>query len=76
MKDLKEFFTININCRLFIPTIEDKNKYLFKLHYKSKLFGELVYPVIKNDYTKDGWKVIKQGIKENIYITLKRKGVY
>lgn len=76
MKALRSYFTINMNCRLFIPTIEDRNEYIFKLHYKSSLFGELVYPIIKNDYTKEGWKIIKQGIEENMYINLKRRGIY
>lgn len=76
MKDLRNYFTINMNCRLFVPTIEDRNEYIFKLHYKSNLFGEFVYSIIKDDYTKNGWKIIKQGIKEDIYINLKRRGIY
>lgn len=69
MKDLQKYFTIRIKGKTFVPTIEDK-QYLFKLHYDVN-----TYPIIKKDYTKEGWKIIKQGIKENLYINLKRKGV-
>lgn len=72
LKDLPKYFTIVINGRVFVPTVEDRNKYLCKLHYKSRVFGELVYPLIKDDYTKEGWKIIKRDIKENMYINLKR----
>lgn len=42
MKDLKEFFTININCRLFIPTIKEDEKYYHIEYNRNKSTGVML----------------------------------
>lgn len=71
MNDLKEFLTIAINCRLFVPTITEDKKY-YHVEYKSKLFGQLHFAVTKSSYMK----AIKMTIKNEIYKELKERGVY
>lgn len=71
MQDLKELFTININTRLFVPTIKVDKKY-YHIEYESKLFGQLHFAVTKSSYMK----AIKMTIKNEIYNELKKRGVY
>lgn len=67
MQDLKELFTININTRLFVPTIKEDKRY-----YHSKLFNQLHFAVTKSSHMN----ATKITIKNEIYKELKKRGVY
>lgn len=76
MTILKDFFTININCRFFIPTIKD-NGLTYSIEYnRNKSTGVMSFCIVKKDRTDLGWKAIKRGIKDDIYNRLKERGVY
>lgn len=70
MKDLKDFFTININSRIFVPTIKEDKRY-YHIEYKSNIFGELHFAVTKSSYMK----AIKITIQNDIYDELKIRGI-
>lgn len=74
MKDLQKYFTIKIKGHVIVPTIEERN-YTYRIEYPVALNLCISYPIIKDEYTKEGWKVIKDGIKENLIITIKRHEV-
>lgn len=70
MKDLKDFFTININSRIFVPTIKE-DKICYHIEYKSNIFGELRFAVTKSSYMKAS----KITIQNDIYDELKIRGI-
>lgn len=85
MKDLQKYFTIKIKGHVFVPTIDERN-YTYRVNYDIEntiidfkypvvLNLCISYPIIKDEYTKEGWKGIKDGIKENLIITIKRHEV-
>ena len=69
---ITRLFTIKIKGVKYVPTIEDRNKHLFKLTYND--IGK-TYQIIKEEYTKDSWKIIREGIKEDLYRQIKRKRI-
>lgn len=71
MKDLQKYFTIKIDGVKYVPTIEDR-KYTCRLYYDTAYNLTISYPVIKDEYTTEGWKVIKDSIKENMRRKLKQ----
>lgn len=76
MKDLKDFFTININCRLFVPTIKEDEKY-YRIEYnRNKSIGITSFCIVKRYRTELEWKQLKRGVKDSIYLKLKESGVY
>lgn len=75
MKCLQKYFTITIKGVKYVPTIEDR-KYTYRLYYNiDELNFDITYPIIKDDYTKEIWKIIKQSIKEDFVRQLKRKRI-
>ena len=71
MKALQKYFTIKINGVEYVPTIEERN-YTYRLYYDTPYNLILSYPIIKDDYSNDGWKVIKDSIKEDMRRKLKQ----
>lgn len=71
MTSIKDFFTININCRLFVPTVTENEMY-YELVYKSQHFGTLQFAVSK----QTDLRKCKKQIAVDIYEALVRKGIY
>ena len=76
MKDLKDFFTININCRLFVPTIIDDGLRYSIMYDRNNSIGITSFCIVKRDRTEFEWKQLKRGIQDSIYLKLKESGVY
>lgn len=75
MKCLQKYFTIRNESVKYVPTIDDR-KYTYRLHYNIDALNLYIsYPIIKDDYTDDGWKIIKYSIKEDFVRQLKRKRI-
>ena len=75
MKCLQKYFTIINKSVKYVPTIEDR-KYTYRLYYNIDALNLYIsYPIIKDDYTDDGWKIIKNSIKEDFVRQLKRKRI-
>lgn len=74
MKDLQKYFTIKIDGVKYVPTIEDR-KYTCRLYYDTAYNLTISYPLIKDSYTKEGWKAIKQTMKEDLSRQLKQKEI-
>lgn len=75
MKCLQKYFTIRNKSVKYVPTIEDR-KYTCRLYYNIDALNLYIsYPIIKDDYTDDGWKIIKNSIKEDFVRQLKRKRI-
>lgn len=72
--DLQKYFTIKTKGVAYVPTIEDR-KYTYTLNYDTAYNLTISYPIIKDDYSKDGWKAIKQTMKEDLSRQLKRKEI-
>ncbi len=82
MKDLVEYLTLRIKGNTFVPKIIERN-YTYRLYYDTPYNLILSYPIVKDDYSTDGWKVIKNSIKEDMRRKLKqcendlkRKGLF
>ena len=71
MKDLQKYFTIKTDGINYVPTIEERN-YTYRLYYDTPYNLILSYPIIKDEYSTEGWKVIKDSIKENMKRKLKQ----
>lgn len=71
MTSIKDFFTININCRLFVPTVTENEMY-YELVYKSQHFGRMQFAVSKQINLRQ----CKKNIASEIYNMLVRKGIY
>lgn len=75
MKCLQKYFTIRNKGITLVPTIEDR-KYTYRLYYIiNELNFNITYPIIKEEYTKESWKIIRDGIKEDLYRQIKRKRI-
>ena len=75
MELLQKYFTIRSKGITYVPTIEDR-KYTFRLYYTiNELNFNITYPIIKEEYTKESWKIIREGIKEDLYRQIKRKRI-
>ena len=75
MKCLQKYFTIRNKGITYVPTMEDR-KYTYRLYYSvDELNFDITYPIIKEDYTKESWKIIKDSIKEDFVRQLKRKRI-
>ena len=70
MKGLQKYFTIKTNGVNYVPTIEERN-YTYRLYYDTPYNLILSYPIIKDEYSTDGWKVIRDSIKEDLKRKLK-----
>ena len=82
MKDFQKYFTIKIDGVKYVPTIEDR-KYTYRLYYDTPYNLTISYPIIKDDYSKEIWKILKADIKEDLkrqlnrkYIELRRKELF
>ena len=75
MKCLQKYFTIRNKGITYVPTIEDR-KYTYRLYYSIyELNFNITYPIIKEDYTNESWKIIKDSIKEDFVHQLKKKRI-
>lgn len=72
MTSLKDFFTININCGLFIPTIKEDEKYYHIEYNRNKPTGAMHFAVMKTS----NLRMAKKTISCDIYNRLKERGVY
>lgn len=72
MTILKDFFTININCRFFIPTIKEDEKYYHIEYNRNKSTGVMHFAVMKTS----NLRMAKKTIACDIYNILKERGVY
>lgn len=73
MKDLVKYLTLRIKGDTFVPTIIER-KYTYRINYTVDNL-EVSYPIIKDDFTNDGWKRIKTDIKDDFKRALKRKHI-
>lgn len=69
MNKIIKFFTFKIKGKNFTPTVKDGGKYILLLRYDDV---DKDYPILKHQSKN---KIVKDTIKEDIYITLNRKGV-
>lgn len=69
MDNVIKFFTFKIKGKTFVPIIKKSGKYLILLRYD--VVGK-DYPILK---TKTNSKIVRDSMKEDIYITLHRRGV-
>lgn len=75
MENLQKYFTIIVKGIKYVPTIEDR-KYTYRLYYSvDELNLDITYPIIKEEYTTESWKIIRDSIKEDFKCQLKRKRV-
>lgn len=67
MDNVIKFFTFKIKGKTFVPIIKKSGKYLILLRYD--VVGK-DYPILKTNS-----KIVRDSMKEDIYITLHRRGV-
>lgn len=70
MKDLVKYLTLRIKGEDFVPTIIER-KYTYRINYTVDNL-EVSYPIIKDDFTNEGWKRIKTDIKDDFKHVLKK----
>lgn len=70
MKDLVKYLTLRIKGEDFVPTIIER-KYTYRINYTVDNL-EVSYPIIKDDFTNEGWERIKTDIKDDFKRVLKK----
>lgn len=69
MDNVIKFFTFKIRGKSFTPIVKFCGTHLVVLHYNEVCKD---YPILK---TKTNSKIVRDTMKEDIYITLHRQGV-